>query len=143
MKVQLGQSVDVHYKGTLDDGTVFDSSVDRGEALTCVVGSGQLISGFNDALVGMSVGESKVVNIDQGKAYGPVNPEAVQSVSKNLFPDDFEFKVGAFVHGQDVSGNQMMAEVKSCDEDSVTLDFNHPLAGQNLSFEIELVSIND
>ena len=91
----------------------------------------------------MSVGESKTVSINQEKAYGAKNPEAVKSFSKNLFPDDFEFKVGAFVQGQDASGNQMMAEVKSYDEDSVTLDFNHPLAGQDLSFEIELVAIND
>jgi peptidylprolyl isomerase len=140
-KVESGQTVSVHYVGTLDDGTEFDSSRNRGEALTFQVGSGQLIAGFDAALPGMVVGEVKKVALASSDAYGDVNPEAFQRTSRSAFPGEYVFNVGEGVQGTNQEGQPVSARIHALSEDEVTLDFNHPLAGKNLNFEIELVDI--
>ncbi len=142
-KVENGQNISVHYVGTLDDGTEFDSSRTRNEELTFEVGSGQLIEGFNNAVIGMQVGETKKITLSPEEAYGPLNPEAVQTVPTNLFPETFEPVVGATVVGQNELGQQMMAKIEDFNDESITLDFNHPMAGKSLNFEIELMSIDE
>ena len=141
-KVENGQNVSVHYVGTLDDGTEFDSSRSRGETLSFTVGTGQVIDGFNDAVVGMAAGEIKTIKLSPEEAYGPANPEAVQTVPANAFPSDFEPVVGATVVGHDEMGQQMMAKIEAFDNEGITLDFNHPMAGKNLNFEIEVVEVS-
>ena len=140
-KVEKGQKVKVHYVGTFDDGTEFDSSRARGTALDVEVGTGQVIPGFDEALTGMTVGETKSVKLAPTEGYGDINPEAFQDVPHTAFPEDFEFKLNESVTGQGAEGQQVIARISSLGEAEVTLDFNHPLAGKNLNFEIELVSI--
>tara|TARA_Y100000310_G_scaffold205782_1_gene206120 strand:+ start:4360 stop:4791 length:432 start_codon:yes stop_codon:yes gene_type:complete len=140
-KVENGQLVSVHYVGTLDDGIEFDSSRTRGEAIAFEVGAGQLIPGFEAALLGMTEGESKKISLASGEAYGDVNPEAFQTTSRTAFPVEFEFQVGAVVQGTNEAGQPISCRIHALVGDDVTLDFNHPLAGKNLNFEIELVSI--
>ena len=141
-KVENGKNVSVHYVGKFDDGTEFDSSRTRGETLSFEVGSGQLITGFDNAVVGMTVGETKSIKLSPDEGYGPSNPEAVQDVSIDMFPENFEFVVGATVVGQNETGNQMVAKIESVTDESVKLDFNHPMAGKNLNFEIEVMEIS-
>jgi FKBP-type peptidyl-prolyl cis-trans isomerase 2 len=139
--VENGQTVSVHYVGTLDDGTEFDNSRTRGDAMSIQVGAGRVIPGFENALTGMSVGETKSFSIDADKAYGPVNPDAIQTTPRTSFPEDFELIEGLQVQGQGPNG-PVLATIKRFDSNNVTLDMNHPLAGKNLNFEIELVSIS-
>tara|TARA_R110000796_G_scaffold4455_1_gene17298 strand:+ start:402 stop:848 length:447 start_codon:yes stop_codon:yes gene_type:complete len=141
--VQSGQTVSVHYRGTLDDGSEFDNSRNRGEAMAVQVGSGQLIAGFDAALLGMTVGEVKNIHLGAEEAYGPVDDAAVQEVSKTMFPPDFNFETGEIVQGQAQSGQPLMAMIMEEKEGTVLLDFNHPMAGKDLNFEIEVMSINE
>jgi FKBP-type peptidyl-prolyl cis-trans isomerase 2 len=140
-KVENGNTISVHYVGTLDDGTEFDNSRARDVPMTCQVGEGKLISGFNDALIGMEIGEKKNISIGPTDAYGSVIEEAIQTVQKTSFPDGFEFEVGNTVQGQGPDGKMVRAAIESLNEDEVVLNFNHPMAGKNLNFEIELLEI--
>jgi len=141
--VQSGQTVGVHYRGTLDDGSEFDNSRNRGEAMEVQVGSGQLITGFDTALLGMSVGEVKNIHLNAEEAYGPINESAFQEAPKNLFPPDFVFKTGEIVQGTAPTGKPMMAMIVEEKESTVVLDMNHPMAGKDLNFEIELIDIQE
>ena len=142
-KVENGQTVNLHYVGTLEDGTEFDSSRTRNEAMSVEVGSGKLIPGFEEALSGMSVGEVKSVTIEPTQAYGDVSSEAYQTVPRSAFPPEFTFEEGAMGQGRNPMGHSMTAKIESVSEESVVLDFNHPLAGKTLNFEIELLSIEE
>ena len=139
-EVKTGQTVNVHYVGTFDDGTEFDSSRTRGQTIAFQVGSGQMISGFDLAVADMSIGETKSVRLEPGEAYGDLREDLVQTFPQSIFPEGFEFKVGAMVKGQHPSGAPLLAKIQSATDDSVVLDFNHPMAGQHLNFEIEVVS---
>jgi peptidylprolyl isomerase len=139
--VQSGQTVGVHYRGTLDDGSEFDNSRNRGEPMEVQVGSGQLIAGFDTALLGMSVGEVKNIHLNAEEAYGPVHEGAVQETPKSLFPPDFAFKAGEMIQGRARTGQPIMAKIVEEKESTVVLDMNHPLAGKDLNFEIELLNI--
>ena len=141
-EVKNGSSVKVHYIGTLTDGTEFDSSKKRNETLDFQVGTGQMIPGFENGVMGMKVGEKRNLTLDPSEAYGPVNPGAVQEVPRNQFPEDFEFVVGATVHGDGPQG-PIMAKILAENKDTISLDFNHPLAGETLNFEVELVEIEN
>ena len=138
--VENGNTVSVHYTGTLNDGTQFDSSRER-EPLSFLVGDGQVIPGFESAVLGMQEGETKTITILAENAYGPKNDQAVEVVERNRFPNGFEGNVGESVTGQTGEGQAFRATIVSVEENTVTLDFNHPLAGQDLTFEVELVSI--
>jgi len=140
--VEAGNTVNVHYRGTLDDGSEFDSSHNRGETLTFEVGAGQMIPGFDAALPGMEVGETKNVTLAPDQAYGETNPEAVADVPKTNFPDGYEFAVDTKVQGQNQMGHAVVGIINEVHDESVTINFNHPLAGKSLNFEIELVSID-
>ena len=136
--VQTGDTVSVHYTGKLDDGTVFDSSVDR-DPLQFTVGEGQVILGFEEAVVGMRPGESKTVKIPAEKAYGPYDKEKVGVIDRSQFQADMELKVGQKLTVKPPSGEVITATVIDVSETSVTVDANHHLAGKDLTFEIELV----
>jgi peptidylprolyl isomerase len=138
--VQSGQTVSVHYVGTFDDGTQFDSSYDRGAPLEVEVGVGRVIPGFDQALLGMSVGEMKSISIESADAYGPVQEEAFQTVPRSAFPPGMELQEGIQVQGQGPAG-PVVATVVAADESEVQLNMNHPLAGKNLNFKIELVNV--
>tara|TARA_A100001015_G_C14873657_1_gene665397 strand:+ start:252 stop:680 length:429 start_codon:yes stop_codon:yes gene_type:complete len=138
--VENGNTVSVHYTGTLNDGTQFDSSQGR-DPLSFQVGDGQVISGFDNAVVGMVVGESKTFTIPAEQAYGLKNEEAIQEVSKSRFPEGYDAQVGQTVNGQNEVGQNFQALIIAESVETVTLDFNHPLAGQDLTFDVELVSV--
>jgi len=135
-----GDTVKIHYTGTLDDGTEFDSSVDR-EPLEFAIGSGQVIPGFDSAVDGMTVGDNKTVTIPAGEAYGERHDQLVQEVPKTALPDDMKPEVGMQLQSQAPDGQIMNLVVTVVDDESVTVDGNHPLAGQSLTFAIELVEI--
>ncbi len=139
MKVQNGHNVQVHYRGTLTDGTEFDNSRSRGETLNFQVGSGGMITGFVEAVVGMTVGETRNISIPPDQAYGPVIPEAIQQVEAGAFAEIPNMEVGGLIQGEGPQG-PFVAKVAGITDTHVTLDLNHPLAGQTLNFEIELVA---
>jgi FKBP-type peptidyl-prolyl cis-trans isomerase 2 len=140
--VTTGQTVQVHYVGTFNDGTEFDSSHSRGEPITFQVGAGQMISGFDSAVVGMVAGDSKQIKITPADGYGEVNPAAVQTVPLEAFPEDLELSEGVTVMGQNEMGQQMIAKVISLGDSEAVLDFNHPMAGKELNFSLELISVS-
>tara|TARA_B100000073_G_C23455463_1_gene461122 strand:- start:11 stop:439 length:429 start_codon:yes stop_codon:yes gene_type:complete len=142
MKVENGFNVKVHYRGTLSDGTEFDNSRIRGETLDFEVGTPGLIKGFNDAVVGMTKGETKTFSLAADDAYGQVVSEAFQNVPKTQFDDDFIFEVGGAVMGQGPQG-PFRATIHEVQDESVILDFNHPLAGKDLTFEVEVVEVEE
>lgn len=135
-----GRAVQVHYKGTFEDGTIFDSSYDRGETIGFTVGAGEMIPGFDAAVNGMKVGETKTVVIEPEMAYGDHNPEGIQAVPKGSFPEDFEFEQGLVIEGN-VQGQPVRGVINQVEEEVVVIDFNHPMAGKNLNFDIELVNV--
>lgn len=140
-EVKSGDTVHIHYTGTLQDGTTFDSSEGR-DPLSFVVGSGQIIPGLDTALPGMEVGQQKVVQVPSEEAYGPLNPEMRQAVPREGIPDEIPLEVGSQLQMQTPDGQAMPVTVVDVDEATVTLDANHPLAGQDLKFDIELVKID-
>ncbi|WP_171121764.1 MULTISPECIES: peptidylprolyl isomerase [unclassified Ruegeria] len=140
-EIKQGDTVRIHYTGTLLDGKVFDSS-DRRDPLEFVVGSGQIIPGLDSATPGLSVGEKKRVEIACADAYGPINPAMRQSIPREGIPDDIPLDPGSQLQMQAPDGQVMPVTVVEADEATVTLDANHPLAGQDLIFDIEVVSIN-
>ena len=140
-KVEKGSKVKVHYTGTKNDGTKFDSSYDRGQVLEFEVGSGQMIKGFDEGVVGMEVGETKDLHLKPEDAYGLRKEEAQTEVPKKALPPDFNPEVGETVQGQTIDGRPILAKVKELLENKVILDLNHPLAGEELNFKVELVEI--
>jgi len=142
MKVKNGDSVKVHYIGTLNDGNEFDNSYKRGSTLDFQVGGGQMIKGFDNALVEMEVGQKKTVNLKAEEAYGPRREESIMAVAKENFPPDFEAKEGEMVQGRTENGQPINALIIEVQENDIILDMNHPLAGEELNFEIELVEIS-
>jgi peptidylprolyl isomerase len=139
-KVKEGDTVKVHYTGTLTDGTVFDTSAER-EPLEFTLGQGQLIPGFEKAVVGMNVGDSTEVEIPSDDAYGESREDLVISVPKDQLPDDVEPQVGMQLQVNQQDGQPIPVRITDVGEENLTLDANHPLAGQDLKFEIELVEI--
>ena len=140
-QVKTGDTVQIHYAGTLDDGTQFDSSEGR-DPLEFQVGSGQIIPGLDAALPGMTVGDKKTVNVPCDQAYGPLNPEMRQAVPREGIPADIPLDIGTQLQMQTPEGQVMPVTVVDVDEAHVTLDANHPLAGKDLTFDIELVGID-
>lgn len=139
-QVKSGDTVRIHYTGTLPDGHTFDSSAGR-DPLEFEVGSGQIIPGLDTALPGMEVGESKTVNVPCAEAYGPTNPDMRQEVPRAGIPADIPLEPGTQLQMQTPQGQVLPVTVVEVADETVTLDANHPLAGQDLVFEIELVEI--
>ncbi|WP_299563942.1 peptidylprolyl isomerase [uncultured Sulfitobacter sp.] len=140
-EVKAGDTVHLHYTGTLLDGTTFDSSEGR-DPLQFVVGSGQIIPGLDTAIPGMTVGEKKEVTIGADDAYGQPNPEMRQAVPREGIPADIPLEPGTQLQMQTPDGQAMPVTVIEADDATVTLDANHPLAGKDLKFDIELVKID-
>lgn len=138
-----GNLVSVHYRGTLEDGTEFDNSYSRGEPISFTVGAGQMISGFDTAVNGMTAGEKKDVTLNPSDAYGESNPEAVQSFPRTSFPEELKVEVGTPVEARTPEGQPVRAFISGFDGEDVQVDFNHPLAGKTLNFEIELVDVTN
>lgn len=139
-QVKSGDKIKVHYHGKLTSGETFDSSAGR-EPLEFEVGSGQVIKGFDEGVTGMKVGEKKTVNIPVEEAYGPRNPEMVIEMPKDRFPKDMEIEIGMPLGMSDQEGHQFQVTVVEIKDAVVMLDANHPLAGQDLIFDLELVEI--
>lgn len=139
-QVKDGDTVKVHYTGTLNDGTVFDSSRER-DPLEFTMGSGMLIPGFEKAVTGKSVGDTTKVTIPPAEAYGEVNEELVLDIPRSQVPEHITPEVGMMLQLQ-TDGGVMEVVITSVSDESVVLDANHPLAGQDLTFEIEIVGIN-
>ncbi len=139
-QAKKGDSVKIHYKGTLQDGTVFDSSEGR-DPLGFTIGSGQVIPGFDEAVMGMSMGESKNVTIPADKAYGQRKDELVMPFPKNQVPPEIKPEIGQQLQVGGPDGEPITVSVMEITEDSIVLDANPPLAGKNLIFDIELVEI--
>ena len=135
-----GDNVKIHYKGTLQDGTVFDSSEGR-EPLGFTLGGGQVIPGFDEAVMGMSTGETKNVLIPMDKAYGPRNEELIMPVPLNQVPKDLNPEAGQQLQMGGPNGQPVMVKVVDVTEEHIMLDANPPLAGEDLTFDIELVAI--
>lgn len=135
-----GNTVRFHYTGRLDDGTVFDSSVER-DPLQTELGSGQVIPGIDQALVGMEPGEAKTVTVEATDAYGPHRPELVHEIGRERLPDGMEVSVGDRLEGSDGAGRRMQLLVVGVDDDAVKVDANHPLAGEDLTFDLTLVEV--
>ena len=140
-KVENGNNVEIHYRGLLSDGTEFDSSHNRGETLSFTVGGQEVLPAFSEAVVGMAVGDTKKFTLEAANAYGDRIEEAIQTVSKSVFPDDFDFIIGGTVQGEQHDGSQFLAKITEEKDNEVVMDFNHPLAGEDLDFEVELVNL--
>ena len=138
--VQNGNRVRVHYTGRLDDGEVFDTS-DGGTPLAFTVGSGQVITGFENGVIGMAVGDTKTVHIPCADAYGEHQDDGVMEVPRDEFPPDMPLEIGSRVQGQQQSGEVVSFTIVAVGSDAVTLDANHPLAGKDLTFDLTVVSI--
>lgn len=139
-EAKSGDTVRIHYTGTLDDGTQFDSSAGR-DPLEFALGGGQVIPGFDSAVTGMSVGDQKTVTINPDDAYGKRHDQLVQQVPKDTLPDNVDPAVGMRLQSQSPDGQVMNLVIVDIDDESITLDANHPLSGQALTFAIELVEI--
>ncbi len=135
-----GDTVRVHYTGTLADGSIFDSSEGR-DPLEFVVGSGQVIPGFDAAVSDLGVGDTATVTIVAADAYGEHSDEGLQTFPRDAFPPDASPEVGWAVELSAPDGQRVPATVAEVTDESITLDFNHPLAGQDLTFEITLVEV--
>ncbi len=141
MKIEKGQKVKLHYTGTLDDGQVFDSSNGK-EPLEFIVGSGMVIKGFDDAVIGMQAGNEKKFIIESKDAYGDVVKELMQDVPKEAFGEE-KPEIGATIGIKTPDGQVMPVKVVAVKDDKVTLDLNHPLAGKRLTFEIKIVDVEN
>lgn len=137
-KVKDGDTVKVHYTGTLKNGEVFDSSKDK-EPLEFTLGEGQLIPGFEKAVVGMAIGDSANIDIPSDEAYGAEREDLIINVPKDQLPEDITPQVGMQLQVNQENGQPIPVRIKEVGETELTLDANHPLAGQDLNFEIELV----
>lgn len=135
-----GDTVHIHYTGTLEDGTEFDSSRDR-EPLVFTLGEGQVIAGFDQAVLGMQSGETKRVTIAADEAYGQYEDDLVFEVDRAQLPASFAPVLGEQYQMEQGNGQTMVVTVSEMSNDSVTLDANHPLAGYDLTFDLELVSV--
>lgn len=135
-----GDTVKVHYTGTLEDGSVFDTSVER-EPLQFTIGQGQMIPGFEQGVIGMKLGESKTITIPADQAYGPYNEGLVGVVERDHLPAGMEPEIGQQLQSTRANGQIVVVTVINVSESTVTVDANHRLAGKDLTFEIQLVEI--
>ncbi|HLV42415.1 MAG TPA: peptidylprolyl isomerase [Brumimicrobium sp.] len=140
-QVKQNDKVKVHYTGKLANGEVFDSSIDR-EPMEFQVGQGQLIPGFENGVIDMKVNEKKTIVIPSAEAYGEPREELIQEVPKNLLPQEITPEVGMGLMSKAPDGSEIQLVVKEVKEEAIIVDGNHPLAGQELTFEVEVIEIN-
>ncbi len=139
-EAKSGDIVRLHYTVRLDDGTEFDSSAGC-DPLEVTLGQAAVIPGFENAVMGMNVGDTTTVNIAAADAYGPYQPEGVQEVDRSMIPAEVKLEVGARLQATGPDNQPMVLTIMAITDDKVTLDANHPLAGKDLTFDIELVEI--
>ncbi|MCD6105263.1 MAG: FKBP-type peptidyl-prolyl cis-trans isomerase [Thermosipho sp. (in: Bacteria)] len=140
MGVKNGDTVKVHYVGKYESGEVFDSSLEK-EPLEFTVGNKQVIPGFEEGIIGMEIGEKKTINVPFDKAYGPFREELVFPVEKSKLPEDIS--EGQYLEVHQPDGNNFVVRVSEIKDNTAYLDANHPLAGKNLVFEVEVISIEE
>ena len=141
MIIKTGDKVKIEYTGTLDDGTIFDSSVDHGNPLEFEVGGGQVIKGFDDAVLGMKENEEKQFSILPVDAYGEHDPTLVQKVPREVFPQDAELVPGLLFEAGLPTGEKVPATITEVQGEIISVDLNHPLAGKRLNFKIKVSAI--
>ncbi|XLS27406.1 peptidylprolyl isomerase [Flavobacteriaceae bacterium M23B6Z8] len=139
-KVKENDVVKVHYTGKLSNGQVFDSSLEK-EPIQIELGKGQLIPGFENGLIGMEVNEKKTIEIEKEKAYGEVRKELFQKVPKSALPQEMKPEVGMGLVGTNPDGSQQQFRIVQIEAEDIIVDANHPLAGQDLTFDLEVVEI--
>lgn len=137
-----GKKVSVHYKGTLENGEIFDSSLDR-TPLEFTVGAGQMIKGFDEGVEGMTVGEKRILKLSPEKAYGERNDDLVFSVSKGSMPKGYTPEIGDRLQMNTKDGGIITVTVSAINAEDVELDANHDLSGKTLTFEVEMMKITD
>lgn len=140
VQAKQGDIVQVHYVGKLDDGFIFDSSIEK-EPLQFTIGEGYVLEGFEQAVVGMTSGENKVIQIVADKAYGPYREDLVMTVGRDQFPNDTLPEIGHQIRIGQNKNDYVIATIVDVNDEQVTMDANHPLAGRDLTFEVQLVSI--
>lgn len=139
-QAQSGDTVKVNYVGKMADGTVFDSSEGK-KPLTFIIGQQEVISGFDQAVVGMANGDKKTVEVPFSEAYGPHHDKLVEVVQLSMLPDDLELTVGGQLEVTREDGEKMYFFIRELTDETVTLDANHPLAGKDLTFDIEMLDV--
>ena len=140
MQAKHGDKVQVHYKGSFEDGTVFDSSED-GDPIEFTIGEGNVIPGFEEAVIGMTTGQTRTHLIEAARAYGLHREDLIFTIERSQLPSGTEVTIGDFLRIGFADGESASVQVADLDEDSVTLDANHPLAGRDLTFDLTLVAI--
>lgn len=138
--IEKGKTVKIHYTGTLDDGSQFDSSVGR-DPLEFEMGAGMVIPGFENGVADMEVGEKKNIHIPAAEAYGERREDLVMQFERSQLPDSLEPQIGMMLQMQGPQGQPVPVTITGVEEEAVTIDANHQLAGQNLNFELELIEI--
>lgn len=141
-QAQAGDTVSVHYSGRLSDGTVFDSSQGR-EPLTFTLGTGQVIPGFDSGVLGMEPGETRTIDIPADHAYGSYEEGLTVQVDRSQFPEGVEPEIGQRFEVGQADGSTVVVTVSDVTPSSITLDANHPLAGEDLTFDIQLMEIRN
>lgn len=139
-KAAEGHRVRVHYSGKLDDGAEFDSSSGR-DPIEIELGAGKTLPAIESALIGMAPGETKTVAVPSDKAFGPRDPKLMQKVAREKLPDGLSLELGSRIKAASADGKEVMLTIVAVDETTVTLDANHPLAGRDVTFDLELVEI--
>jgi peptidylprolyl isomerase len=142
--IKSGDKIQVHYKGTLEDGTIFDDSESKGTPLDFTVGSDQIIPGFEQAVIGMREGETKEITVSPNEGYGEPNPEYIREFPRDQIPKDMEEpQEGMVLQVGTPDGQTAIATIKSVAKKNIILDLNHPLAGKTLKFTIKVLKIID
>ena len=139
MPIKNGNKVKIEYTGTLEDGKIFDSSKEHGQLLVFEVGSGQVIKGFDEAVIGMEKGEEKNIKLQPSEAYGKHNPQLVKKIPRNNLPQDREPSVGMMIGVSLQTGQQIPAVITDVNYQEITIDLNPPLAGKVLNFKIKVI----
>ena len=144
MSINNGDSVTLDYEGRLEDGEIFDSSKhgDHSHPLTFKVGLGEVIKGFERAVLGMAVGEEKEFEIEPKDAYGEKNPKLKKEILRSMLPKEAEIKIGTRLILKSADGRAIPVEISDFNENTIKLDFNHPLAGKKLIFKIKIIKVN-
>ncbi len=142
MSIKKGNKIKIEYTGTLDDGKVFDSSEKHGQPLELEVGSGKIIPGLDKALIGMKKDEEKEITVKPEEAYGERNEQFIKKIPRKQVPADQEPKPGMVLGLKSPDGRQFPAIITKVDDEELTIDLNHPLAGKTLNFKIKVVDIS-
>lgn len=140
---KTGMIAKVHYAGSLVDGTVFDNSRERGTPIAVQLGQGKMIPAFEKAIEGMTLGETKKINLKPDEAYGDVKPQLFHNFPKNEFPEDLELLEGGLLNVPVQDGRNVPARIHEITDAEVILNFNHPMAGKEINFEIELMELEE